>query len=146
MSPWGRPAATRFRAYSRSMVRERLWASAYLFVQTLAVFAWWVWLRIDWEAHGYFIGPLLPDGALQAYLLPDVALYGVVGLTTSVLLHRDHPYAWPSLLLLTGGILYATLATAGLFFESGGRWISILSMAASFAGTAFFAWRLRPRS
>jgi hypothetical protein len=120
-------------------------AVAYLLVQALAVVGWWTWLLTSPDAMRHFIGPRLPAQALRAYLLPDLVLYGGVGLITAALFQRDHPLAWPCLLLLAGGILYATLATIALAIESGGGWIGIPLMTASATITLVLAWRLRPR-
>ena len=127
-------------------MRKRHWAEGYLIAQSFAVFAWWIWLLAEPSATRYFVGPRLPAHALRPYLFPDLALYGIGGLATALLLHKAHPYGRACLLILAGGILYATLSTLGLALESQGGWIGVPLMVASFAGTAFFAWRLRPRS
>lgn len=119
-------------------------ATVYVVTQALAVCAWWGWLFTDPTAIRRFIGPRLPESALRAYLLPDLVLYGGVGLLTVILFQRDHPLAWPCLLLLAGGILYATLATVGLAIESQGGWMGIPLMTASAAITLGLAGRLRP--
>lgn len=119
-------------------------AVSYLTLQTLAVIAWWLWLLANPAAMRLFVGPRLPAQTLRAYLLPDALLYGCVGPLAAFLIHRRHPHAWPALILLAGGILYATLSTLALAIDSQGGWIGVPLMAASSAATLSLAWRLRP--
>jgi hypothetical protein len=127
-----------------SREKWRRGAAWYLQIQAFAVLVWWTGLLSDPEFALSFVGPRLPVRALRAYLLPDIALYVIGGLITAFLLQRNRAGGWPCLLVLAGGILYATLSTFALVLESQGGWIGIPLMTASCAITAFFAWRLRP--
>ncbi len=124
-----------------SMVRP---AVAYLVVQGVAVYLWWVMLLLLPETREPFRAPGAPDSTLLAFVGADLLVYAGGSLVAAYGLARGRSWAWGILCVVAGASVYAALYALALPLFSGGAWLGALMMAPALAVPPLLAWIFRP--
>jgi len=118
-------------------------ASAYLFLQAVAVAAWWMLLISVPASRALFRAPTAPDSTLLAFWLPDSLLYGGGSALAAYGLARRRRWAWGVLCVHSGAACYAALYGLALPLLSGGG-VGSLLMAPVLLVLPILVWALRP--
>ena len=113
-------------------------AAAYLVVQGVAVFAWWLLMAVDETVREWFVGDRWET--LRLYAPADLLTAGVGSILVGVAIQRSsswRPFAHAALI---GAYAVATLVAVSWAFEPVARPLGVVLMVPSFAITAW-TWR-----
>jgi hypothetical protein len=113
----------------------------YFALQATLIAAFWLILWRLPAARTWFLpsGDLPPD--FRAFATPDLALVAGGSLTTAWLVSRGSRLARTAALVVSGGVLYATLYTLHWTFAVGAPLLSLALMAGACALTFYHALR-----
>lgn len=117
--------------------RRTVLVTVWLVLQALTVLAWWIALWWSPAARAPFVVGDWPEATLWAFAVPD--LCWIVGGSAAAAHGFWHGNAWARtvLLLVAGGVFYATLWCLGANLATGGKGLlGTALMLASAAGTA----------
>lgn len=113
-------------------------AVAYLAVQSAVVAGWWISLWVAPSLRAPFVMAAdWPETTLFAFALPDVVAVVAGSALAAHGLHARRAWGRPLLLLVAGGVFYATLWCLGVNLVTGSGWLSTVLMSASSLGTGF---------
>jgi hypothetical protein len=120
----------------------RVWAAAYLVLQSLLVAAWWVLLAVSPSARDYFKPATAPDVMLVAFALPDAIFFFGAAWWAAWRLIREPKRAMLPLALHVGGAIYAWLYCLLLWMLSGAGLAGAVCMLFCAILPSLFLWKL----
>jgi protein-S-isoprenylcysteine O-methyltransferase Ste14 len=121
------------------MEKVRRNASAYYFLQGLAVIGWWIVLLSHPPAVEWFRLEEASLVSLWVFSLPDLLLVGPGSIAAALLIYQRSRYAEPTMWLVTGAIVFATLYTTAFAMNTGFGWLGVLLMIVAAIWSGVFA-------
>ncbi len=109
----------------------------YLWLQAIAIAAWWAWLWAVPAARAPFVAAGWPEATLLAFALPDAVVLVIGSAAAALGLRAQRSWARPLLFGVAGAVAYATLWCVGTNLVTGAGWLSTGMMLACSAGTAW---------
>ena len=116
--------------------------AGYFAVQSLAVVAWWITLRVIPDSRQLFFESGFLESEFWLFLIADLVF--VAGGSGWVALTRlngvsEPPWAQPVIWIVVGAVNYATLCTVNLLYLSQATWLAVFAMLLASAGTTGLA-------
>jgi protein-S-isoprenylcysteine O-methyltransferase Ste14 len=124
-----------------------MYASArFMMLQGIAGIVWWLMIWLWPTCRPWFFYMDEAQLTLRSILLPDLLLFVLGSLTTSVMLYRQHPWACLFLAGVMGATSYATLYCLGISLLTGHAWLATVMMSATMGMTLACLWISHPRT